>query len=107
MLSDIMKNMPEQPQSEHAEMLRLVRENSVLLQENSELLHKMYRHSVFGMTLKVIWFIIIIGAPFAVYFYVLEPYFNVFGANYETFRQEMQEIPVLRELEKLLPILAN
>lgn len=99
--------MPEQPRSEHAEMLRLVRENSVLLQENSELLRKMYRHSVFGVTLKVIWFIIIIGAPFAVYFYVLEPYFHVLGGNYETFRLGMQEIPGLKGLEKLLPVLGN
>lgn len=102
-----MKNMPEQPQSEHTEMLRLARENSVLLQENSELLRKMYRHSVFGMTLKIIWFIIIIGAPFAVYFYVLEPYFHVFGSNYETFRQGMQEIPGLKGLEQLLPVLGS
>ncbi len=82
--------------NEHEEMLRLLKENNVLLK-------KLYRHSVIGFTFRIIWYAILIGLPFAVYFYVLEPYFNAFGANYETFRQGMAEIPGLKGLQYILP----
>ena len=35
----------------------------------------------------------LIGLPFAVYFYVLEPYFEALGSSYETFNAGIQEIP--------------
>ncbi len=88
---------------EHNEMLRLLRENNELAKQNQELLRKLYRHNIIGFTLKIVWFAVLIGLPFAVYFYILEPYFNVFGANYEVFRQGMAEIPGLKGLEQFLP----
>jgi hypothetical protein len=95
--------MPDDKKNEHDEMLRLIRENAVLVRENNELLKKIYRHSMVGLVLKFVWFAIIIGLPFAVYFYLLEPYFEVFGANYEVFKAGIGEIPGLKGLEKLLP----
>ena len=93
--------MPEDPKKEeHEEMLRLLR-------ENNELLKKLYRHSVIGFVLRMVWYIILIGMPFAVYFYVLEPYFHAFGANYELFRQGMAEIPGLKGLENIFPPIQN
>lgn len=56
-----------------------------------------------GTFLTVLWYALLIGLPFALYFYILEPYFEVFGANYETFRVGISEIPGLKGLEKLLP----
>lgn len=82
--------------NEHEEMLRLLKENNVLLK-------KLYRHSVIGFTFRIIWYAILIGLPFAVYFYVLEPYFQAFGSNYETFREGMAEIPGLKGLQHILP----
>ncbi len=81
---------------EHEEMLRLLR-------ENNELLHKLHRWSVWGFVLRAAWYILIIGFPFALYFYILEPYFNALGSNYEVFRQGISEIPGLKGLEHLLP----
>ncbi len=88
---------------EHGEMLRLLRENAELSKKNNELLRKLYRQGVFGLWFRIIWYAVLIGLPFAVYFYLLEPYFQAFGANYETFRAGMGEIPGLKGLESLFP----
>jgi len=88
---------------EHNEILRLLRENTVLVKENNEFLRKMYRNDMIGIWLRVVWYAVLIGMPFALYFYILEPYFNAFGSNYETFRQGMAEIPGLKGLENFLP----
>lgn len=91
----------------HTEIVRLLRENQELSKQNNELLRKLYRHSVIGFTLKTIWYAILIGMPFAVYFYLLQPYFEAFGANYETFRQGMAEIPGLKGFENIMPRIGN
>ena len=87
-------------QNDHEEMLRLLRENNILLK-------KLHRQGVLGIWFRVIWYSLLIGLPFAVYFYVLEPYFSAFGANYETFRTGMAEIPGLKGLEQFLPHLGR
>ncbi len=88
---------------EHGEMLRLLRENTELSKQNNELLRKLYRHSIAGLWFRIVWYAILIGMPFAVYFYLLEPYFEAFGANYETFREGMAEIPGLKGIENIFP----
>ncbi len=87
----------------HDEIIRLLRENAEIQKENNEILKKLYRHSVVGFVLRIVWYTILIGMPFAVYFYLLEPYFAAFGANYETFRQGMAEIPGFKGIENILP----
>jgi hypothetical protein len=95
--------MPSEKEDQHEELLRLTRENNELLKENHEYLRKMYRNDMIGLTLRVVWYAILIGLPFAVYFYVLEPYFEAFGANYEEFREGMAEIPGLKSFEQFFP----
>jgi hypothetical protein len=90
---------------EHAEILRLLRENRDLAEQNQKLLKTLYRHNVIGFSLRVIWYVILIGLPFALYFAVLEPYFAALGANYDTFRAGIAEIPGLKGLEHVLPLL--
>ncbi len=98
--------MLSEKEDTHAEILRLLEENNILLKENHQLVRKIYRNDMIGLAFKLVWFAVLIGLPFAVYFYVLEPYFNAFGANYETFRLGMAEIPGLKGLEKFLPVIA-
>ncbi len=86
-----------------AEILRLLEENNTLLKENHQLVRKMYRNDMIWLGVKVVWFAILIGLPFAVYFYVLEPYFQAFGANYDTFRLGIGEIPGFKGLEHFFP----
>lgn len=95
--------MSQEKEDTHEEMLRLIRENHELITQNNVLLRKMYRNEMITFALRIIWYAILIGLPFAVYFYVLEPYFHAFGANYEVFRLGMAEIPGLKGLENFLP----
>lgn len=87
----------------HEEMLRLTRENNEFIKKNHEYLRKINRRAAVSMWISVVWYTIVIGLPFAFYFYIVEPYFTTLGADYETFREGMAEIPGLRGLENLLP----
>ena len=92
-----------EPSEEHNEMLRLLRENNELSKANNELLKKLYRHNLIGFITRVVWYAILLGLPFAVYFYVLGPYFQAFGSNYDLFRQGMAEVPGFKALLHILP----
>ncbi len=87
----------------HEELMRLLKENTALAQENNELLKKINRHNTITFWVRIVWFAVIVGMPFAVYFYFLQPYFEAFGANYELFRQGMAEIPGFKGIENALP----
>ena len=100
--------MPEEEKTaptdlDQKEMMKLIKENAELLKENNELLRKIHKQHIYGVVFKFVWFAVIIGLPFAIYFYVLEPYFDALGANYEVFRDGLSEIPGLKGLEQLLP----
>ena len=95
--------MPPEKEDAHAEILRLTRENNELIKENNEYLRKMYRNDMIGLVLRLIWYGLLIGLPFAVYFYLLEPYFDAFGANYEVFRLGISEIPGFKGFLNILP----
>ena len=88
---------------EHTEILRLLRENVELSKENQKLIKRNARYNKYSFYAQVLWYALIVGFPFLVYFYVLQPYFEVFGANYEVFREGMSQIPGLKGLENLLP----
>lgn len=70
-----------------------VEENQKVLEENNKLLRKIYRQSKVAFWVTIVWYVLLIGLPFAVYFYVLEPYFTALGSSYETFSTGMQELP--------------
>lgn len=75
------------------EIRYILEQNTALLKENNLLLKKMYRNSVLGFWFRVLWYVMLLGLPFALYFYVLEPYFTALGSSYKTFNAGMQEIP--------------
>ncbi|QQR65428.1 hypothetical protein IPH92_02530 [Candidatus Kaiserbacteria bacterium] len=95
--------MNEKEIDTHTEILTLLRENAELTKQNNILLKKMYRNDMIGLWLRVVWYAVLIGLPFALYFYVLQPYFEAFGSDYDLFRQGIGEIPGLKGLENLLP----
>jgi len=68
-------------------------ENQRLLTENNQLLKKLNRRSVLSFWFRLVWLMFIIGLPFVLYFYVLEPYFNSFGSSFQTFQDGLQEVP--------------
>ena len=89
-------------ENSHEEIKRLISENTALLKENNKYLRKLYRNDVIGIWIKVVWFVLLIGLPFALYFYVLEPYFTAMGSSYETFSVGMQEIPGWKQFTQTL-----
>ncbi len=71
----------------------LMLENQRLLTENNELLKKLRKTSIFNLWLKLIWISFLIGLPFVLYYFVIEPWFESFGSSYETFEQGLRELP--------------
>ncbi len=80
----------------------LLKQNKALLEENNFLLKKIRRTGAIGFWFRIVWYLVLIGLPFALYFYILEPYFNALGSNYEVFKAGIGEIPGLRGLDTLL-----
>lgn len=78
---------------EHSELKALILENQRLLGENNRLLKKLHRNAVLTFWIRMLWMGIIIGLPFVLYFYIIEPYFTAFGSSFTTFQAGLQEIP--------------
>lgn len=85
------------------EIVHLLRENTALVRENNELLRKLRRSGIIEFWIRVVWYALLIGLPFAVYFYLLEPYFAAFGSSYEQFRIGMSEIPGFKVFQLMFP----
>lgn len=79
--------------NEQQQIRELILENQRLLTENNQLLKKMNRRSVIGFWIRLVWFMFILGLPFVLYFYVIQPYFESLGSSFETFQQGLQEVP--------------
>ncbi len=71
----------------------LILENQRLLTENNQLLKKIRRSAVISFWVRLVWTMILIGIPFVLYYFVIEPYFESLGSSFETFQQGLQEIP--------------
>lgn len=83
----------ETENGEHSEMKQLLLENQRLLAENNKLLKKVYRNAMITFWVRIAWFLFIIGLPFVLYFYVIEPYFDALGSSFTVFQDGLQEIP--------------
>ena len=80
-------------QTEHQQLKDLIVENRKILAENNELLKKMYRTAWWSVVLRTVFSLVFIGAPFIIYFFILEPYFTSLGSSFDVFEAGMQEIP--------------
>ena len=78
---------------EYTRLYELMLENQRLLTENHNLLKKMRRSSIISFWFRVIWTLFIIGIPFILYFYVIEPYFEAFDSSIEEFKEGLREVP--------------
>lgn len=87
--------------SEHEKMEAMLKKNAELLEENNKILKRIHRYGVMSFWFRLLWYALIIGFPFAVYFYVLEPYFAAFGSSYENFLDGMNELPGFRGISEL------
>jgi hypothetical protein len=83
--------LPEQ--QEHADIKELILENQRLVAENNVLLKKIHKATVWSFWLRLVWVLILIGVPFVLYYFVIEPYFTTLGSSFDTFRAGLQEVP--------------
>ena len=90
------------PQTEHTQLNELMKQNKELLKENNELLKKIHRNALWAFWMRLLWYVFLIGLPFALYFYVLEPYFAALGSSYEVFNAGIQEIPGWKQFNAAL-----
>ncbi len=88
-----------------AEIKSLLQETLAVEKQNQVLLKKLYRYSWVGFIFRLAWFALLIGLPFALYFYILEPYFELFGGSYEEFRAGVSELPGYKGLMMLMNVM--
>jgi len=86
----------------HGLLKKEIEANRELLEENNKLLKQIHRNDVWSFWLRIVWFAAIIGLPFALYFYVFEPYFTALGSSYSTFEAGVQEIPGLKQFSEFM-----
>jgi hypothetical protein len=79
--------------NEHQLLNELLTENQKLLTENNELLRKLNKRALWGIWLKIVWVLVLVGAPVAIYYYLIEPYFNSVGVTVEAFQQGLSDVP--------------
>jgi hypothetical protein len=77
----------------HEHITELLQQNQRLLAENNQLLKQLKRNATVTLWFRIIWFFIIIGLPFVLYYFIIEPYFEAMGSSFEVFRTGLQEIP--------------
>lgn len=88
--------------SSHMGIERLLEENQQLLRENNEMLEKMRRQTWWGFWIRFGWYAFLLGLPFVLYFYLIEPYFALFGANLNTLLEGIKEIPGYKSMAEAL-----
>ncbi len=89
------------PEEQQARIEVLLEENNQLIKENQSMLKRVQRSLTWGFWLRIVWYVVLIGLPFALYFYLLEPYFNALGSSYETFSTGLQEIPGWKQFDTI------
>lgn len=78
---------------EHQLLQELMLENQRLLAENNAILKQLKKWSVLSFWFRLAWTFILIGLPFVLYYYVIEPYFTSLGSSFVEFQQGLQEVP--------------
>lgn len=97
-----MEEIPKAPSvTDHQEIKALLTRNAELLEENNKMLKSIKSHIWWNLVIRIVWYAVLIGLPFVLYFYVLEPYFALFGSDYELFRAGVGELPGLKSMEFL------
>lgn len=83
-------------------ILKLVKQNKKSIAENNKLLKKIYRNIIWGFWIRIIWIAVIIGLPFLLYFYVIEPHLIAMGFSYERFIDIINELPGFEGIEQFI-----
>lgn len=88
--------------SDHDKIELLIEENKKLIEENNKMIKKLYCVTAITFWVRIAWYVLLIGLPFALYFYLIEPYFEAFGSNYQVFVDGLNELPGLKGIKELM-----
>lgn len=91
-----------QPEADHAEMKHLLERQMELLEENNRLLRKLYRRAVWGFWFRLSTYLLILGVPVILYYYVMAPYLDMVGNDYQTIMETVQRLGGLEQLNRFL-----
>lgn len=86
------------PPDHHIELKLLLEETLAVAKENRKMLRSIRRIGIFELILRLLWYAILVGMPFALYYYVIGPYFQSIGASYGQFNQGVQNLPLMKVL---------
>ena len=92
---------PKNENKNETEVMRILEENTVLVRENNLILRRLRRNSVIDLWLRVVWYAILIGLPFVLYFYILAPYFDVLGISSEKIRLGIGQLPGVKIFQSM------
>lgn len=88
--------------NEEIELRKLLEETKELAKENNKMLRSVRRIGMIEFVMRIAWYLILVGIPFAVYFYVLEPYLAAIGISYSKLSEDVQALPVIKALGIIL-----
>ena len=94
-------------QTEQEDLRTLLERNTQLLEENNRLLKQIHRAGVIGFWLRILWYLILLGLPFVLYFYVLQPYIAQLGSSYQNFSAQVQGVPGWKEVLDMINTFNN
>lgn len=80
-------------------LTKAVEKQNDLLKENNEMLHKVRRYQTTTFWLTMIWYALLVGLPFAIYYYVIGPYIQALGFSSEGFSAGVKSIPGYGQFE--------
>lgn len=72
-----------------------------LLEENNRILHKLRRYQVMTFVFTMAWYALLVGLPFALYYYVLGPYFEALGFSDGGYGAMWQEFPIYEQFQAM------
>lgn len=85
-------------QSQHEQIMKLLRENQRLAIENNALLRRMRRSAVVASIFRTVWFLILIGGPIALYYLYVAPNLDAVGTRLGELEKTSESIRDMRGL---------
>lgn len=90
------------PLDNSSDLRSAIERNTEILEQNNKILRKLHSYEVWSFWTRLIWYALLVGLPFALYYYILAPYFEALGSSYETFSAGIGEIPGLKQWSEVL-----
>ena len=96
------KQLVEETMELAEENKHLVEETKELTEQNNKILRSIRRLGMIELVMRVMWFAILLGLPVAIYYYLLAPYLQFFGATQGQTLPDLGRLPGSEFLSRIL-----